>query len=52
MNAQASGERRSPPGMNDVAIGPGATAFTRILRCDSSTASAFVSIFTPPFDAL
>ena len=38
--------------MNEVAIGPGATAFTRMLRSASSTASAFVSIFTPPFDAL
>jgi hypothetical protein len=38
--------------MNDVAIGPGSTAFTRMLRSASSTASAFVSIFTPPFDAL
>jgi hypothetical protein len=38
--------------MNEVAIGPGSTALTRIPRPASSTASAFVSIFTPPFDAL
>ena len=38
--------------MNPVAIAPGATAFTRILWCASSTANALVSIFTPPFDAL
>ena len=33
-------------------MGPGATEFTRMFRCASSTASALVSIFTPPFDAL
>ena len=52
IESHASGERRSAPGMNEVAIGPGATALTRIPRPASSTASAFVSIFTPPFDAL
>lgn len=33
-------------------IGPGATAFTRIPIGASSCARAFVSIFTPPFEAL
>ncbi len=35
-----------------VAIGPGATAFTRIDFLASSTDKALVSILTPPFEAL
>ena len=40
------------PGRKAVGTGPGAIALTRTLYRESSTASAFVSIFTPPFDAL
>jgi len=35
-----------------VAIGPGATALTRMENLANSTARAFVSILTPPLDAL
>ena len=51
MNAIASGPVMSPP-LKRVLIGPGATAFTRMFFAASSTASALVSIGTPPLEAL
>lgn len=54
MKSRTSPEETSMPGRKAVGgTGPGgAIALTRTLYRESSTARAFVSIFTPPFDAL